>query len=202
MFGRTEFQNFAKVRIQWWGERGVLESPLLESGRVAEHCVRDQRQEEGLVSRRSVFGVAHSCHCVIQHFYSNSHNNRATACVAYTERSSLPLSCIWYYSQVVISVEPANLSHAADFLLLLGRLWQNTGVVISPENCGNWIVSQQFSSVKCRACGRSQKWLVFLQPKIRLWCHLMQKSPHEAKGKKAAFGFCDLSLVMSFINPL
>lgn len=53
------------------------------------------------------------------------------------------------------------------------------------------IASQPFSSVKCRACGGSWKGPISPQPKIDFGGHLMQKSPHEAKDKEAASGFCD-----------
>lgn len=47
-----------------------------------------------------------------------------------------------------------------------------------------------------RACGWSQKRLIFLQSKIRFWCCPWGKE------KVATFGFCAPHPVRSFINPL
>lgn len=59
VFRRAEFQNCGKDRIQGSGEYGVLGTPLLEPGAVAESGIGHQKHKEDLLSRRSVFSRAH-----------------------------------------------------------------------------------------------------------------------------------------------
>lgn len=149
---------------------------------MAEHCLGNWKQSQDLISKlwstRGVFwSILFLFLGIIQLFYSSSCSKRATACKHIQNTQICLLVASNTADKSVSSVRAANFSHAVDFLLLLGSLWQNMSVMIPPKSCGNWIVSQSlFFSRKCRPCGGSQKVLLLLQPKIRLWCHLMMQS--------------------------
>lgn len=81
VFRRTKFQNFGRVGFGEWGEHRVLGTHSNDGWAL----LGEPKARRGFDLQECIQDIPLLSWCITQHFCSNSHNNRATACTVYTE---------------------------------------------------------------------------------------------------------------------